>query len=118
MLSWNQITLLIVPWLLLGTTYLVYKLLARRFGKKRGYLGGFLFYWIGWCLLFPLVLLGPHTLVHLFRSVGSPFGQPWCLLLARTSVGGLRVDFPQSTPENQRKACVGFSATGPRQWPA
>lgn len=68
MLSWNQITLLIVPWLLLGTTYLVYQLLARRFGKKRGYLGGFLSYWIGWCLLFPLVLLGPHALVHLFGN--------------------------------------------------
>ncbi len=57
MLSWNQITLLIAPWLLIATTYLVYQLLERRFGKKRGYLGGFLFYWIGWCMLFPLALL-------------------------------------------------------------
>ena len=44
-----------------------------------------MFYWLGWCLLFPLVILGPHALVRLFQSGSSPFGQPWwfgafCLL--------------------------------------
>jgi hypothetical protein len=77
--SWNQVTLLIVPWLLLATTYLTYQLLERRFGKKISYLGGFMFYWIIWCMLFPLTILGPQTIVHLFRSIGSPFGQPWWL---------------------------------------
>lgn len=85
MLSWNQIALLIAPWLLLATTYPVYQFLDRRFGKKGGYLGGFLFYWIGWCILFPLALLGPRGLVSLFHSIPSPFGHPWwfgafCLL--------------------------------------
>jgi len=79
MLSWKQIALLIAPWLLLATTYVCYQLLMRRFGAKKAYVGGFLFYWIVWCLLFPLALLGPQTLVHLFRNVGSPFGQPWWL---------------------------------------
>ncbi len=79
MLSWNQIALLIAPWLLVATTYLVYQLLERRFGKKRSYLGGFLFYWILWCMLFPLALLGPQTLVQLFRCAPSPFGHPWWL---------------------------------------
>lgn len=106
MLSWNQVTLLIVPWLLLGTTYLVYQLLARRFGKKRGYLGGFLFYWIGWCLLFPLALLGPHALVQLFRSAGSPFGQPWWLgafcLLAPPLVAYVLI-FPKALQKASRK---------------
>ena len=32
--SWKQVTLLIIPWLLLATTYLTYQLLERRFGKK------------------------------------------------------------------------------------
>jgi uncharacterized membrane protein len=32
--SWKQVTLLIIPWLLLTTTYLTYQLLERRFGKK------------------------------------------------------------------------------------
>lgn len=36
MLSWNQIALLIAPWLLLATTYPVYQFLDRRFGKKGG----------------------------------------------------------------------------------
>ncbi len=38
MLSWNQITLLISPWLLLVTTYVYYQILVRRLGAKRGYL--------------------------------------------------------------------------------
>jgi len=79
MLSWNQITLFIAPWLLLATTYLVYQLLERRYGKKKSYLGGFLFYWIVWCVLFPLALLGPRALVRLFHSVPAPFGHPWWL---------------------------------------
>jgi len=79
MLSLNQMTLLIAPWLLLVTTYPVYQLLERRYGKKWSYLGGFLFYWIGWCLLFPLALLGPRALVRLFQSAPSPFGHPWWL---------------------------------------
>jgi CAAX protease family protein len=79
MFSWNQIILLIAPWLLLATTYLCYQLLMRRFGAKKAYLGGFLFYWVVWCLLFPLALLGPQAIIHLFRSVPSPFGQPWWL---------------------------------------
>jgi hypothetical protein len=40
----------------------------RAVAAVRDDLGGFLFYWIGWCLLFPLVLLRPHALVHLFRN--------------------------------------------------
>jgi hypothetical protein len=79
MLSWNQVALLIAPWLLLATTYLVYQLLTRRYGKKWSYLGGFLFYWIGWCLFIPLALLGPRSLARLFQSAPSPFGQPWWL---------------------------------------
>src|SRR5215470_188132 len=79
MLSLNQMTLFIAPWLLLATTYLVYQLLERRYGKKWSYLGGFLFYWIGWCLLFPLALLGPRALVRLFQGAPSLFGHPWWL---------------------------------------
>ncbi len=77
MLSWNQMGLLIAPWLLLPTTYLCYQLLGHRWGAKVGYLGGFLFYWAIWCIAFPLAILGTHGFEDLFRSVSSPFGQPW-----------------------------------------
>ena len=79
MLAWNQVALLIAPPLLLATTHPVYQLLERRYGKKWSYLGGFLFYWTLWCLLFPLALLGPQRLLGLFRGVSSPFGHPWWL---------------------------------------
>jgi hypothetical protein len=70
MLSWNQIVLFMAPWLLLATTYLVYQLLERRYGKKKSYLGGFLFYWIVWCILFPLALT-----IAFGTSFGAPL--PW-----------------------------------------
>ncbi len=70
--------ILIAPWLLIGTTYLVYQFLARRYGVKGGYLGGFIFYWIVWGVLVPLAMLGPLTL-HDLLAPGSPFGNPWWL---------------------------------------
>jgi len=105
MLSWNQIALLIAPWLLVATTYLVYQLLERRFGKKRSYLGGFLFYWILWCMLFPLALLGPQTFVRLFRCVPSPFGHPWWLG-AFCLIAPPLVAFVFLFPKAMRKASV------------
>ena len=39
MLLWNQIILLMTPWLLLATTYLCYQILEQRFGAKQAYLG-------------------------------------------------------------------------------
>jgi uncharacterized protein len=105
MLSRNQIALLIAPWLLVATTYLAYQLLERRFGKKRIYLGGFLFYWILWCMLFPLALLGPQTLVRLFRCVHSPFGHPWWLG-AFCLIAPPLVAFVFLFPKAMRKASV------------
>ncbi len=37
-----QVTL-VAPWLLIGTTYIVYQFLSCRYGAKVGYLGGFIF---------------------------------------------------------------------------
>ena len=51
MLSWQQIAMLIAAWFLLATTYLCYRSLQRRFGAKRAYFSGFLFYCFGWCIL-------------------------------------------------------------------
>jgi hypothetical protein len=47
----SQIGLLLAPPLQLGTTYLAYRWLAAWLGPERGYLAGFLFYWICWCFL-------------------------------------------------------------------
>jgi hypothetical protein len=78
MLTWPQLTLLLAPWLLLATTYGCFRFLNHRLSTTWAYFGGFLFYWIVWCLLLPIGLLGPTGLSNLFRPV-APFGEPWWL---------------------------------------
>jgi hypothetical protein len=107
MLAWNQIALLIAPPLLLATTYAAYQLLLRRYGKKWSYLGGFLFYWIAWCLLFPIALLGPQRLLGLFHLVPSPFGHPWWFG-AFSLLGPPLVTYIFLFPRALRKASVGL----------
>ncbi len=75
MLTGPQLTLLLTPWLLLATTYACFRFLSRRLGTTWAYFGGFLFYWLVWCLLLPIGLLGPTALLDLFRPV-APFGEP------------------------------------------
>jgi uncharacterized protein len=78
----EQIVLLVTPPVLLASTFLAYRGLVARFGLKRGYFGGFLFYWLAWCLLLPLALLGPGGLGALFRNVAPRYGDPaWLGLL-------------------------------------
>ena len=50
--------LLGLPFVLLLTTMAVFLGLASLLGKETGYLLGFLFYWLYWCLIVPRLLLG------------------------------------------------------------
>src|ERR671939_1187636 len=72
----RKFALLIAPWLLLASTTTVFRRLAARFGPKGGYFRGFLFYWIFWCLLFPMWVLGPRRLPGLFRAGVAPSSRP------------------------------------------
>ena len=54
MLTWQQLSLLLTPWLLLATTYSIFRFLKRRLSVTWAYFGGFLFYWLVWCLLLPI----------------------------------------------------------------
>ncbi|MGE5577492.1 MAG: hypothetical protein ACM3TT_09925 [Syntrophothermus sp.] len=72
----KQLSLLLAPPLLLASTYLAYNWLVDLLGQKTGYFGGFLFYWISWCLLFPLWVLGPQGFYNLFRDVRPRLGRP------------------------------------------
>jgi hypothetical protein len=54
----KRLALLAAPPLVLGTTFVAFRLLVAHFGFKCGYLGGFLFYWVVWCLLPPWWVLG------------------------------------------------------------
>jgi len=78
----KQIILLAAPPVLLVTTYLAYSSLAAWLEPVRGYLGGFLFYWILWCGLLPLLVVGPNGLREMFKDVRPRFGRPaWLGLL-------------------------------------
>jgi membrane protease YdiL (CAAX protease family) len=48
---------LTVPFFLLPSTALVFHFAARWLGREAGYLLGFAFYWVFWCLIVPLLVL-------------------------------------------------------------
>ena len=45
-----------------------FAVLERLLGPRRGYNAGFALYWVGWCLGFPLWVLGPRRLLRLLRE--------------------------------------------------
>ena len=74
--TFPQKVLLVVPLAVLISMLLVFALFAKLFGTKAGYLAAFIFYWLIWCLIFPLWILGGEGLRHLFRRVTEPLGKP------------------------------------------
>jgi membrane protease YdiL (CAAX protease family) len=80
--------LLVLPILLLMSTALVFLSLSQWFGRELGYLLGFTFYWVMWCLIVPLILLGKHGFSSLFREEIPLFRKenwlPISLLIATT----------------------------------
>jgi hypothetical protein len=76
MLTWQQLALLLTPWLLLATTDGCFQFFKCRLRATWAHIGGFVFYWLVWCTCLPIALLGPAALSDLFRLV-APFGGPW-----------------------------------------
>ena len=72
----KRIALLAAPPLILGTTLIVFRLLVAHLGLKAGHLCGFLFYWVVWCALLPLWVLGTDGINRVFKPGSSRFGQP------------------------------------------
>jgi hypothetical protein len=58
------------------TTYLAFRHAAVWLGPERGYLLGFLFYWIFWCLLLSLFAVGTDGLRKMFKLPRPRFGKP------------------------------------------
>jgi membrane protease YdiL (CAAX protease family) len=97
--SLPQIILILAPVLLLLTTYFAFRQLVSRFGPRRGYLAGFLFYWIAWGFLLPLWLLGPQGVARLYRLGFPILGNPaWlgALLLIFPLLLGYGYAFPRA----------------------
>ena len=55
----------------------VFGMLARRLGARRGYLGGFACYWAA-CYLVPTALLGRRQVAALLRQPAGPLPRPRC----------------------------------------
>lgn len=102
MFSLRQIVLIATPPALLATTCLAYRCLAKLFGPKGGYLAGFLFYWIIWCLLLSWWILGAGGSARVFRDVSPRFGPTmWLgpLLLVIPLLLGYGYAFPRAIKE-------------------
>lgn len=98
----KKAALIAAPWILLLTAYLAFKGAVTMLGPKPGYLAGFLFYWIGWCLAFPLWILGSKGLAGLFRDRRPRFtSRTWLglLMLLLPLLLAYGYEFPRALPQ-------------------
>jgi membrane protease YdiL (CAAX protease family) len=68
-------------------------------------MAGFAFYWVGWCLLLPLWVLGPGALADLFRNPQPSVGRPTWLGLLLLSIP-LLLGYVYAFPRAVRRATV------------
>lgn len=66
---------LALPWLLIPSTAGIFALATRWLGAEAGYLLGFGFYWLFWCLLIPLILLGKAEFASILRDRAPLFSR-------------------------------------------
>jgi membrane protease YdiL (CAAX protease family) len=84
--------LVVTPLLLILTTNLVFRHASKTFGKEKGYLIGFGFYWLFWCLAIPWLLTGkdfPSLLTDrlpLFSHQNWPAALLWVIVTIVTLV--------------------------------
>lgn len=74
-LSLKQKTLIVLPWLLIISTYFAFRSLVNISGSKWGYFTGFLFYWLLWCYLIPIWLIGLDGIRETFKKTENPLGK-------------------------------------------
>src|ERR1043166_7823412 len=65
----------LLPFALLLSTSAAFYFLPKLFGTRTAYLLGFLFYWIFWCIIIPLLLIGGKSILHLFAHDNALFGK-------------------------------------------
>lgn len=109
----RKVALLVAPVILLGSTTIVFRRLAFHFGSKRGYFGGFLFYWLFWCVLLPLWVLGPRRLRDMIRVTGpqaSGLTHLDLLLLAVPPIVGYSLAFPRALAQANKKIVLASGA--------
>jgi uncharacterized protein len=70
-LTGKQKIMIAAPIVLIASMYLMFQGFAAFFGSNRGYILGFLFYWIFWCISLPIAVLKPSGVANLYRN-GKP----------------------------------------------
>ncbi|OHD57400.1 MAG: hypothetical protein A2Y33_07915 [Spirochaetes bacterium GWF1_51_8] len=83
----NKPVLIVYPFLLIASTAIVFYFGTRYLGQFAGYLIGFGFYWLFWCLLIPLLLL-KKNFPTVFRNKKPLFTLKnwWILLLLASTI--------------------------------
>ena len=69
----QRIFLFLLPVLLILSTALVFVISAKWLGKEFGYVLGFIFYWVVWCLFVPSQILKKERMSDLFRETSELF---------------------------------------------
>lgn len=72
----NPAPTIVIPFFLLISTAAVFALSARFLGTEAGYLSGFCFYWLFWCLLVPRWLLGKTAFATILHDRHPLFCRP------------------------------------------
>jgi uncharacterized protein len=90
-----------LPWLLIVSTYLVFRALLSFLPLAHSLFIGYLFYWGFWCLIVPFTLLRPVGVRAMFTTPEHPVGQPawlgWTLLAVPVVLSAALV-FPLMLP--------------------
>jgi uncharacterized protein len=101
----RRVAALAAPPLLVGSTYLVFQGTTAWLGDRWGYLAGFGFFWLVWCLGFSLWAIGPPGIAAVLREHRPRLPRPttlWLTLLAIPVVGGFATvlvpSLPRATP--------------------
>jgi membrane protease YdiL (CAAX protease family) len=69
----QRIFLFFLPVLLIPSTALIFVFSAKWLGKEFGYVLGFIFYWVVWCLFVPLQILKKEGIGDLFKERSQLF---------------------------------------------
>jgi CAAX protease family protein len=101
---------LLIPPAVLASMWLVFAGLTRAVGAKAGYFLAFAVYWLGWCLLVPMAMLGRKRLLALFGSGTRPLaalGWHARALLVLPPLAALITVFPPGLPRTTLLVALG-----------
>jgi len=81
-LTVKQRVMIAAPVALIGSMYLAFQGFSYLLGASRGYVVGFVLYWVFWCIGLPLIFLGANGVASLY-SQHSPklVSKPWLTVL-------------------------------------